>query len=103
MLGQTVVNEVTSNNGLGGTLIGYVSSLSPVMHGSTNVGHRFALVMLLGALSSWYITPETCDTDGKSLSLEDLAKGNGRRRSLMKKKKKGQTLKLTQPGGNPGV
>ncbi len=33
---------------------------------------RFALIMLAGAASSKYITPETCDSQGNSLELSDL-------------------------------
>ena len=31
--------------------------------------------MLVGALLTWYLTPETCDINGKGRKLEDLAKG----------------------------
>lgn len=31
--------------------------------------------MLVGALLTRYMTPDTCDIDGKGRKLEDLAKG----------------------------
>lgn len=45
----------------------------------------FALVMLLGALSSWYITPETCDKNGVSFELEELAKGRKYREEMIRR------------------
>lgn len=45
--------------------------------------------MLVGALSSWRITPETCDADGASFELNDLGKGIEHREALRKGKGKG--------------
>ena len=38
--------------------------------------------MLVGAVISYYITPETCDISGKSRKLEDLAKGKLHRQRI---------------------
>ena len=38
--------------------------------------------MLVGAVISYYITPETCDLSGKSRKLEDLAKGKSHRKRM---------------------
>ena len=38
--------------------------------------------MLVGAIISYSITPETCDINGKSRKLEDLAKGKSHRKRM---------------------
>ena len=38
--------------------------------------------MLVGALISYYLTPETCDIWGNSRKLEDLAKGKHHRKRM---------------------
>ena len=38
--------------------------------------------MLVGAALSRYMTPETCDKDGRSRKLEDLGEGKKSRRML---------------------
>ena len=43
--------------------------------------------MLVGALISYYITPETCDIWGNSRALEDLAKGKSYRKQLEQKER----------------
>lgn len=64
VLGQVVVTKVQSNRRLGITLI------------------LFVIVMLVGAALSQYLTPETCDTHGRSRKLEDLSKGKWYRRDM---------------------
>ena len=38
--------------------------------------------MLVGAVLSQYLTPETCDIHGKSRKLEDLAQGKSHRKDM---------------------
>jgi len=38
--------------------------------------------MLVGAALSRYLTPETSDANGRSLALEDLAKGKAHRKEM---------------------
>lgn len=44
--------------------------------------HSFVIVMLVGAAVSRFLTPETCNANGKSRRLEDLAKGKAFRRDM---------------------
>ncbi|KAG8533010.1 uncharacterized protein KY384_001792 [Bacidia gigantensis] len=67
VLGQIVVTEVPGYRGLGGTLVG------------------FTIVMIVGALMSIFVTPETCDKTGESLPLEDLAERKPRELALRQK------------------
>ena len=38
--------------------------------------------MLVGAGLSWYMTPETCDSKGRSRRLEDLGEGKAHRKEM---------------------
>ena len=38
--------------------------------------------MLVGALVTKYLTPETCDIRGRGRKLEDLAKGKSHRKKM---------------------
>jgi len=38
--------------------------------------------MLVGAALSRYLTPETCDSNGRSRKLEDLAQGKAYRKEM---------------------
>ena len=49
--------------------------------------NRFLLVMLAGAALSKYITPETCDSKGNSLELDDLGERQARQAALQQREK----------------
>ena len=49
--------------------------------------NRFVLVMLVGAALSKYITPETCDSRGNSLELDDLGERRARQKALQEREK----------------
>ena len=49
--------------------------------------NRFFLVMLAGAALSKFITPETCDSKGNSLELDDLGERQARRAALQQREK----------------
>ena len=49
--------------------------------------NSFVLVMLVGAALSKYITPETCDSKGNSLELDELGERRARQAALQEREK----------------
>ena len=49
--------------------------------------NRFLLVMLAGAALSKFVTPETCDSKGISLELDDLGERQARQAALQQREK----------------
>ncbi len=62
--------------------------------------NRFFLVMLVGAALSKFITPETCDSRGNSLELDDLGERQARQAALqqIEKKYRDQAQRLNENG-----
>lgn len=52
--------------------------------------------MLVGAGLSQYITPETCDSHGKSRTLEDLAQGKLHRKDMEREERDSEESRQKQ-------
>jgi len=61
---------------------------------SSKVGYlliSFFVVMIAGAIVTKYLTPETCDINGKSRTLEELSFGKSHRKEMERVEREAQS------------